>query len=102
MLNLIEKYTGIGKSVQASGLIGGIAYVLALLAQHYGFMVDWQTLVPIIGGAVVFVSHVVPDGVKTCADSLNVDAKKLAAALPELRVESGPGDYPDSVDKPRR
>lgn len=96
MLNWIAKYTGVAESTQASGIAGLLGALAAMWLDAHGVIVDPTQATLAITALMSVVNHIVPDGVVTVAKNLDVDARKLAANLPALKVESGPGDYPDS------
>lgn len=99
MFSWISKYTGVAESTQASGIAGLLGALAAMFLSAHGIIVDPSAATLAIVGIMSFVSHVVPDGVATVAKNLDVDARKLAAVMPALKVESGPDDYPDSQSK---
>lgn len=96
----MERLFTIARSVQAAGISGAVAYGIALAIDHFtGIMVDWQTITPLIAALVTVVAHVVPDSAKDLVVEINSSAEKIAAVVPNIKVESGPGDYPDSKPK---
>ena len=101
MFSWISKYTGIAESTQASGIAGLLGTLAAMWLGSQGIIVAPSQATLAIVALMSVVNHIVPDGIVTVAKNLDVDARKLAASLPALKIESSPDDYPDSKNKYR-
>lgn len=87
------------RSTLAGGLSSLSVWALGLLLAHFGIILPPGVVSGAVAVVGAVVTHLVPDSVNDMAKQLNVDVVKLQDVIPEIK--SGPGDYPDSVDRPR-